>query len=61
MSFITRFFKRRHCKKVGHRPGFLRNIYGDEINVIGARSIWRCAHCGSEILQKELYRGKDYR
>lgn len=40
MNWIKRLF----C---AHRYEWLRNIYGDEINLSGgARSLWRCAECG---------------
>ncbi|HEX3138658.1 MAG TPA: hypothetical protein VHQ87_01305 [Rhizobacter sp.] len=54
-------FRWLRCARRGHQPVFVRNIYGDEIDVLNARSIWRCANCEREILQKDLYRGKDYR
>jgi hypothetical protein len=31
----------------GHFDDVLvRNVYGDEINVVNARSVWRCSRCG---------------
>ena len=42
------------CK---HRDrDFIRNIYGDEINLVDARSMWRCNGCGRYILQCRLHR-----
>lgn len=47
-------FKRLFCK---HDYGFVRNIYGNEINILNARSIWRCRHlsCGKVKLSPTLY------
>jgi len=29
-----------------HRYAFVRNVYGDEINMLGGkRSVWRCSKC----------------
>jgi len=40
MNWIKRVF----C---AHRYEWMRNIYGDEINMSGGkRSLWRCAECG---------------
>jgi hypothetical protein len=48
---MKKLFKRIFCK---HRSGyFVRNIYGDEINLTGERSIWKCLGCG-----KYLYSGQ---
>lgn len=39
-----KFIKRLFCK---HEYEFVRNIYGDEINMVnGRRSWWRCKKCG---------------
>jgi hypothetical protein len=35
---------------------FYRNVYGDEINLLGgSRSIWRCIHCGREKFDPSLH------
>ena len=34
---------------------FIRNIYGDEINQLNARSIWRCSDCNKLIYKNILY------
>lgn len=40
-----------------HEWKFVRNIYGDEINVCnGDRSVWRCDHCKGYERRAELYR-----
>ena len=40
MNWLRRLF----C---AHRYEWMRNIYGDEINLSGGkRSLWRCAECG---------------
>lgn len=44
MSLVRLFIKRLFCK---HEYEFVRNIYGDEINMVnGRRSWWRCMKCG---------------
>lgn len=49
MSIIKRLF----CK---HKYVFVRNIYGDEINLAGGnRSWWRCEKCGKRALDPHLY------
>lgn len=38
---------------------FIRNIYGDEINVRnGKRSEWKCKYCGKLIYKDKLYYGE---
>lgn len=48
MSFILNclIFLRCAFSNEGHRYVFRRNIYGDEILLLNARSIWRCEKCG---------------
>ena len=49
MSIIKRLF----CR---HEWEFVRNIYGDEINLVGGcRSWWRCKRCGKRVLDPQLY------
>ena len=39
-----------------HELEFVRNIYGDEINLVGGRrSWWRCKKCGRWIAKPHLY------
>lgn len=49
----TTWFKRLLCR---HRNRvFLRNIYGDELNVAGGnRSWWLCQNCGRQLLHSAL-------
>ena len=50
MSIIKRLL----CR---HEWEFVRNIYGDEINLAGGRrSWWRCKRCGKRVLNPHLYR-----
>lgn len=52
---ILGMIKRLACK---HEWEFVRNIYGDEINLYGGRrSVWRCGRCGKAKLSKSLYTG----
>jgi len=41
---FLKFIKRLFCD---HDTEFIRNIYGDEILLTGARSIWKCKKCGA--------------
>lgn len=44
------------CKaRGGHRLAHVRNVYGDEILLLDARSIWRCAHCGTYERRHQLH------
>ena len=43
-------FKQLFCK---HQYEFIRNVHGDEIYLLNARSIWRCSTC-SKILYGAL-------
>jgi hypothetical protein len=43
------------CLRRGHRPEFVRNVYGDEILMLGKRSIWRCGHCERWLYRDELH------
>lgn len=47
MSILKRLF----CK---HDWEFIRNVYGDEINQLQCRSIWRCHYCGKEKFSTHL-------
>lgn len=47
---VTMKIKQFFCKH--NNIEFIRNIYGDEINYVNARSVWRCKYCG-----KILYSG----
>ncbi len=35
---------------------FVRNVYGDEINALDCRSIWKCRKCGAHRFVNELHR-----
>jgi Zn-finger protein len=46
------WLKRVFC---AHRYEWMRNIYGDEINVSGGkRSVWRCSKCGKVQYRDDL-------
>jgi hypothetical protein len=45
------------CLRLGHKPEFIRNVYGDEIRYLGyARSIWCCARCERILFRNQLHR-----
>lgn len=47
------WLKRLFC---AHRYEWMRNIYGDEINLSGGkRSLWGCAECGKVQARDELH------
>ena len=41
---MCKFIKRLFCY---HELEFVRNIYGDEINLTNKRSIYKCKKCGA--------------
>lgn len=43
----------------GHQLKFIRNVYGDEINACGARSIWKCYACGTVKYKPTLHCDKE--
>lgn len=43
------------CNHLDKPLEFIRNIHGDEINYLNARSIWKCLDCGKIILRSQLY------
>lgn len=49
---MLNLFKRLLCS---HTWTHHRNIYGDEINHLDARSEWHCAKCGAYQLRPDLY------
>ena len=49
---VQRVVRRIRCE---HEWKHKRNIYGDEILVANARSVWVCAKCGKFQWRKELY------
>ncbi len=56
-GWLTRFL----CKH--RRTQWIRNIYGDEINHVSLRAIyrswWQCTDCGELLLRKELNHAAD--
>jgi hypothetical protein len=53
MSWLKRLF----CKH--YKQTFIRNIYGDEINHLNARSVWKCDKCGKYILDQNLVTARE--
>lgn len=56
IRYLKRLIKRRFCK---HKNiSFVRNIYGDEINHISLRKVyrswWKCSDCGFYIPKGKL-------
>lgn len=41
---MIKFFKQLFCK---HSWKWYQNIYGDGINILECRSIWKCEKCNS--------------
>ena len=51
-GWMIAFIKRLFCP---HEYVWVRNIYGDEINLAGGRrSWWRCRKCGKWLLSNAL-------
>ena len=48
---IKRLLKMLFCK---HEYEFDSNIYGDQINMYGGRSWWKCKKCGKYKVEQEL-------
>lgn len=48
---MIRFIKSLFCK---HTDRFVRNIYGDEINVRPGRAEWWCVKCGHYRYTRDL-------
>lgn len=46
---------RLDCWQRGHTWRHRRNIYGDEINMTGARSVWICSACGKVDYRASLH------
>lgn len=53
IRMIHKFIIRALCKH--NDKTFIRNIYGDEINYLNCRSLWKCNHCKKEIKSDQLY------
>lgn len=47
------WFKSLFCKHAERE--FVRNVYGDEINELHCRSIWRCAKCKRLVFDANLH------
>ena len=47
-----RMVRRLFCR---HELRFVRNIYGDEINLMNGRSLWVCEKCGADMVRRELH------
>ena len=55
MSWLKRFFCAHHYE-------WMRNIYGDEINLSGGkRSLWGCTACGKVQARDDLHDDGDLR
>ena len=57
---LKNIFKIFTCKHPVEDLVFIRNIYGDEINQLNARSIWLCPHCNRLIYKQHLFDIGDY-
>lgn len=54
VNFLQRIVRELSCFH-NHGATFVRNIYGDEINVYGGkRSIWKCNNCQANLFSKYL-------
>lgn len=53
---MFKFFKKLKCE---HTYIHIRDIHGDEINRLGARSVWKCLNCGKMKYRSSL--GKTYK
>jgi hypothetical protein len=54
-KFLHWLFSGLFCDHKGWAHIFVRNIHGDEINMVGGyRSVWRCDHCNAEFLESYL-------
>ena len=47
-----RMVRRLFCR---HDLRFVRNIYGDEINLLNGKSLWVCEKCGADMVPRELH------
>ncbi len=54
--FHNMISERIRCLFGRHEDKFIRNIYGDEINLVGGRSLWRCGHCGKKQYRNFLFK-----
>lgn len=46
------------CSHLDKPLEFIKNIHGDEINHLNARSIWKCPDCGRIIFRSWVYKEK---
>jgi hypothetical protein len=49
------FLKKLLCNHLKEPLDFIRNIYGDEINYLNGRSLWKCKNCGRELVRDYLF------
>lgn len=52
---LRKIFKLEKCQHPSKDLIFIRNIYGDQINMLNARSIWYCPKCNTNIYKNSLY------
>lgn len=50
---MINFLKRLFCRH--HKLSFHCNIYGDEINMLNCRSLWKCKRCGHLVKGEQLF------
>lgn len=53
MNWLIAFFQKVFCQH--NDTTHIRNIYGDEINLYQARSIWKCNECGARRYEQHLH------
>lgn len=49
------FLKQIKCNHLDKPLEFIKNIHGDEINHLNARSVWKCPDCGKFIMRSQPY------
>lgn len=52
MNIITQLWREFRCKN--HSFVWMTNVYGDAINHLNCRSIWKCEKCGKLDYRKHL-------
>lgn len=63
LTFFKTWLRSRRRLLCNHdHQVWVRDIYGDEINHTGKRSVWRCEKCGAyitnEVLSRDYERGE---
>lgn len=56
MEQMFNYFRKKYiCWKHGHELEFVMNFYARNVELIGARSVWKCKRCNKTVYSNQPY------